>query len=172
MYCNKEKAKGSLLSNEQLAVANIYTRSGNIDKAIKILNDALISSALKPDNSVLGNTGYEVDALKISTMSGSMLPVKGNSKNMKKPRKNNSGKDAFYRLTLRSIAELQTKFEVQKSHCGQTKPDNKKLLAFRISHICSHATLIIGWLLKLRRKQNIKCNWPYRKKKNGRPIHY
>ncbi|MBK6635999.1 MAG: tetratricopeptide repeat protein [Chitinophagaceae bacterium] len=116
----REKSEGKLLlSNEQLAVANIYTRSGNIDKAIKILNDALMLSELKPDNSApQANTGYEVDALKISyyTSLAQCYRLKGNSKKYEETlEKIIASKDAFYQAnSARSIAELQTKYEVQK----------------------------------------------------------
>lgn len=163
----REKSEGKLLlSNEQLAVANIYTRSGNIDKAIKILNDALISSALKPDNSVpQANTGYEVDALKISYYNSlaQCYRLKGNSKKYEETlEKIIAAKDAFYQAnSARSIAELQTKFEVQKKE--RTIAEQKLNLTiknywlFGSAIFAAMATLIIWLAFKnYRRKQNIK----------------
>lgn len=163
----REKSEGKLLlSNEQLAVANIYTRSGNIDKAIKILNDALISSALKPDNSVpQANTGYEVDALKISYYNSlaQCYRLKGNSKKYEETlEKIIVAKDAFYQAnSARSIAELQTKFEVQKKE--RTIAEQKLNLTiknywlFGSAIFAAMATLIIWLAFKnYRRKQNIK----------------
>ena len=163
----REKSEGKLLlSNEQLAVANIYTRSGNIDKAIKILNDALISSALKPDNSVpQANTGYEVDALKISYYNSlaQCYRLKGDSKKYEETlEKIIAAKDAFYQAnSARSIAELQTKFEVQKKE--RTIAEQKLNLTiknywlFGSAIFAAMATLIIWLAFKnYRRKQNIK----------------
>lgn len=163
----REKSEGKLLlSNEQLAVANIYTRSGNIDKAIKILNDALISSALKPDNSVpQANTGHEVDALKISYYNSlaQCYRLKGDSKKYEETlEKIIAAKDAFYQAnSARSIAELQTKYEVQKKE--KTIAEQKLNLTiknywlFGSALFAAMATLIIWLAFKnYRRKQNIK----------------
>ena len=163
----REKSEGKLLlSNEQLAVANIYTRSGNIDKAIKILNDALISSALKPDNSVpQANTGHEVDALKISYYNSlaQCYRLKGDSKKYEETlEKIIAAKDAFYQAnSARSIAELQTKYEVQKKE--RTIAEQKLNLTiknywlFGSAIFAAMATLIIWLAFKnYRRKQNIK----------------
>ncbi len=163
----REKSEGKLLlSNEQLAVANIYTRSGNIDKAIKILNDALILSALKPDNSAPQvNTGYEVDALKISyyTSLAQCYRLKGDRKKYEETlEKIIAAKDAFYQAnSARSIAELQTKYEVQKKESTIIK---QKLAITRKNYWLYGSALfavmaaIIAWLgfKNYRRKQKIK----------------
>ncbi|MGB3005898.1 MAG: ATP-binding protein [Chitinophagaceae bacterium] len=162
----REKSEGKLLlSNEQLAIANIYIRSGNIDKAIKILNDALILSELKPDNSApQANTGYEVDVLKIYYYNSlaQCYRLKGDSKKYEETlEKIIAAKDAFYQAnSARSIAELQTKYEVQKKESTIIK---QKLSITRKNYWLYGSILfavmlgIIGWLgfRNYRRKQRL-----------------
>ncbi|HWR33600.1 MAG TPA: ATP-binding protein [Chitinophagaceae bacterium] len=165
----REKSEGKLLlSNEQLAIANIYLRSGNIDKAIKILNDALVLAALKPDNSSQPlNTGYEVDALKISYYASlaQCFRLKGDSKNYEETlEKIIASKDAFYQAnSARSIAELQTKYEVQKKESTilQQKYDlQRKNFLFYGSMALTAILLVIAFALfrNYRKKQKIKMS--------------
>ncbi len=106
----REKTEGKLtMSNEQLAIAGIYLRSGNTDKAIKVLSGALLLNNVK---------GNEADPMRISYYQtlAKCYQLKGDSKNYQQTlEKIITSKDAFYQAnSAHAIAELQTKYEVQK----------------------------------------------------------
>ena len=116
----REKTESVLtLSNEQFVMAGIYMKSGKINKAISLLNDGLAFNSTT--NNGLGNktkAGLEVDALKISYYRtlANCYQLRGDSKNYEETlEKMIVAKDAFYEAnSATAIAELQTKYEVQK----------------------------------------------------------
>ena len=153
----REKTEGKLtMSNEQQAVASIYMRSGNIDKAIKALMDGLLLS---------NATGNEADPMRISYYQtlAKCYQLKGDNKNYQQTlEKIIISKDAFYQAnSAHAIAELQTKYEVQKKESTIIKQQlaisEKNYWLFGSALFVVMAGIIV-WLgfKNYRRKQSIK----------------
>ena len=153
----REKTEGKLtMSNEQQAVASIYMRSGNIDKAIKALMDGLLSR---------NATGNEADPMRISYYQtlAKCYQLKGDNKNYQQTlEKIIISKDAFYQAnSAHAIAELQTKYEVQKKESTIIKQQlaisEKNYWLFGSALFVVMAGIIV-WLgfKNYRRKQSIK----------------
>lgn len=153
----REKTEGKLaMSNEQLAVAGIYMRSGNTDKAIKIITGELLLS---------NATGNEADPMRISYYQtlAKCYQLKGDNKNYQQTlEKIIISKDAFYQAnSAHAIAELQTKYEVQKKESTIIKQQlaitEKNYWLFGSALFVVMAGIIV-WLgfKNYRRKQSIK----------------
>ena len=153
----REKTEGKLtMSNEQLAVAGIYMRSGNTDKAIKLITDGLLLNNAK-DN--------EADPMRISYYQtlAKCYQLKGDNKNYEQTLERIiTAKDAFYQAnSAHAIAELQTKYEVQKKESTIIKQKlaitEKNYWLFGSALVALLASIIV-WLgfKNYRRKQQIK----------------
>ena len=153
----REKTEGKLtMSNEQQAVASIYMRSGNIDKAIKALMDGLLSRNAK---------GNEADPMRISYYQtlAKCYQLKGDNKNYQQTlEKIIISKDAFYQAnSAHAIAELQTKYEVQKKESTIIKQQlaitEKNYWLFGSALFVVMAGIIVWLAFKnYRRRQSIK----------------
>jgi signal transduction histidine kinase len=151
----REKLEGKLqYSNEQLALANIYMNASQIDKAIKILTDAL---AQNPEVK-------KMDPLAISYYKSlaKCYKLKGDDKNYEETlEKLIAAKDAFYEENYsRSIAELQTKYEFQKKESTiirQKLDITQKNYLFYGSLITLGFVMTLSWLLfkNYRRRQKL-----------------
>ncbi len=154
----REKLEGRLtFSNEQIALANIYMNAGNYDKSISILTNALSQD----------QQNNKVDALKISYYRSlaKCYKQKGDNVNYTKTlEKIIEAKDTFYEEnSAHAIAELQTKYEVQKKESTiiQQKLDlTKKNYLFYGSLILIAFAMAVAWLLfkNYRRKQKLAIN--------------
>lgn len=149
----REKTEGKLsYSNEYLSLAMIYFGAGQTDRAIDILKNSMSDSAREA-------TDY---ALRISYLENLARCYK-----IKNDEKNYSAallelinaKDAFYEInSAKAIAELQTKYEVQKKESTIIK---QKLDLTRQNYLLYGSfvllafIIIIGWLLfkNYRRRQ-------------------
>ena len=173
----REKTEGKLtLSNEQFVMAGIYMKSGKLDKAIGLLNDGL--AFRNTTNNRSGNktkAGLEVDALKISYYRtlASCYQLKGDTKNYEETlEKMIVAKDAFYEAnSVTAIAELQTKYEVQKKE--KTIVEQKLNLTVKNYWLFGSALFaaliaIIVWLVfkNYRRRQSIKMQLALKEEKS------
>ena len=152
----KEKLEGKrLYSNEQIALANIYMNAGLVNKAISLLTKALAED--KGD--------AKADALILSyynTLAKCYKQKGDNEKYEETLEKIIKAKDAFYEAnSAMAIAELQTKYEVQKKE--KTIIEQKLNLTIKNYWLYGSALfavmgMIIVWLAfkNYRRKQNIK----------------
>jgi signal transduction histidine kinase len=163
----RQKAEGVLpLSNEQLSLAGIYMHKGSTDKAIQVLTDALaLNNAVQVNAKQNQAAGNEADALKIAyyTTLAKCYELKGDDKNCQATlRKIIVAKDALYEAnSARAIAELQTKYELQKKESTIIKQKldiTQKNYLFYGSLILTVFTLLLFWLLfkNYSRKQSIK----------------
>lgn len=158
----RAKTEGNLsLSNEQISLASIYMRSGKVDNAIKILTEGI---ALDDAEKKSANTA-DIDPLKISyyNILANCYQLKGDTKQqIATLEKLINAKDAFYAAnSARAIAELQTKYEVQKKENTiiQQKLDiTQKNYLFYGSLVLLLFAIIIAWLLfkTYRRRQKSK----------------
>ena len=149
----RNQLEGKLLfTNEQLALANIYTSAHEPDKAIAVLTASLAQNP--PEN--------KVDPLVISYYKSlaSCYKQKGDDTAYHQTlEKLIVAKDAFYEEnSAHAIAELQTKYEVQKKESTiiRQKLDlTQKNYLFYGSLIFLLFTAVVSWLLfkNYRRKQ-------------------
>lgn len=116
----REKTEGKLpFSNEQVSLASIYMHAGELDKAIKTLNDALAINT-EPGSVLNSKKGAanDADLLKISyyTTLAKCYHLKGDNTNyLTTLEKIITAKDAFYEAnSAHVLAELVTKYEVEK----------------------------------------------------------
>jgi signal transduction histidine kinase len=167
----RAKTEGKLsFSNEQMSLASIYMRSGKADNAIKILTDAI---ALDDAEKKAGNTA-DVDPLKISYYNtlANCYQLKGDTKQYAATlEKLIAAKDAFYAAnSARAIAELQTKYEVQKKENTiiQQKLDiTQKNYLFYGSLLFLLFAVIISWVLfkTYRRRQKLRMQQAVKEEK-------
>lgn len=167
------KTEGKLpLSNEHLSLAGIYMRTGNVDKAIKMLTDAIAADdAIKK---ATNNTAGDADALKISYYQAlaTCYQLKGDNKQYAATlEKLINAKDAFYENnSAHAIAELQTKYEVQKKENTiiQQKLDiTTKNYLFYGSLLFLAFAVILSWILfrAYRRRQKTKMEQAVKEEK-------
>lgn len=152
-----EKKEGKLtMSNEQLTLAVIYMRSGNLDNAIKIITNGLLLNNKKDS---------EADPLRISYYKtlAECYKLKGDNKNYQSTlEKLIVCKDAFYQAnSAQGIAEAEAKYNVQKKENTilQQKyslQKNRFLLYGSLALLAM--TLIIAYYIfrDYSRKQNLK----------------
>ncbi len=167
----RAKTEGNLsFSNEQMSLASIYMRAGKVDNAIKILTDAI---ALDDAEKKAGNTA-DIDPLKISYYNTLSIcyQLKGDTKQYAATlEKMIAAKDAFYAAnSARAIAELQTKYEVQKKENTiiQQKLDiTQKNYLFYGSLLLLLFAVIIAWILfkTYRRRQKSKMQQAVKEEK-------
>lgn len=168
----REQTEGKLfLSNEQLALAGIYMRWGKPDKSISILTESL---ARDEEEKKLRSGSTEGDALKISYYQAlaAAYQMKGDSKQYSATlEKLINAKDIFYETnSARAIAELQTRYDVQKKESTiiQQKFDiTRKNYLFYGSLVVSFLLALVGWLLFMnyRRRQQLHMDQAVKKEK-------
>lgn len=151
----REKLEGKLLfSNEQLALANIYLNAGMYDKAIEILTTSLTQN----------RSTNKVDALVISyyrSLAKCYKEKKDDKSYTETLEKLIAAKDTFYEEnSAHAIAELQTKYEVQKKESTIIKQKldlTQKNYLFYGSLILIAFVIAFAWLLfkNYRRKQKL-----------------
>lgn len=171
----RQKTEGVLpLSNEQVALASIYMNWGKTDKAIHELTTALALSDSANMNSKAAISGSEADVLKISyyTTLAKCYKIKGDDKNYSATlEKMITAKDALYEAnSANAIAELQTKYELQKKESTIIKQKldiTQKNYLFYGSLILAFFTLLVLWLLfkNYNRKQSIKMQFALQEEK-------
>ena len=170
----RQKTEGVLpLSNEQIALASIYTNWGKLDKAIYELTTALALSDSSGNNAKTAS-GSEADVLKISyyTTLARCYKLKGDEKNYTATlEKIIIAKDAFYEAnSANTLAELQTKYEVQKKESTIIKQKldiTQQNYLFYGSLVLAFFTLLILWLLftYYRRRQSVKMQFALQEEK-------
>lgn len=172
----RQRTEGVLpLSNEQVALASVYMNWGKFDKAIHELTTALaLNDSLSSHHKT--NPGSEADVLKISyyTTLCKCYKLKGDDKNYAASlEKLIAEKDAFYEAnSANAIAELQTKYELQKKESTIIKQKldlTQKNYLFYGSLIFAAFTLLVFWLLfrNYRRKQHIKMEFALQEEKRN-----
>jgi len=164
----RERTEGKLiLSNEQLALANIYMHAGEVDKSIGLLTESL---ALDEKS----GRKEEATALKISYYQtlARCYKLKGDEKNYSATLEKLIGaKDGYYEAnSARAIAELQTRYEVQKKEntIMQQQFDiiNKNYLFYGSILLSLLATIIAILLFRnYRRRQQLKMDQAVKKEK-------
>lgn len=166
----REKTEGKLsFSNEQMSLASIYMRAGKVDNAIKILTDAIaLYDAAKTDSIV------DIDPLKLSYYNtlATCYQLKGDTKKYAATlEKIIATKDAFYNInSARAVAELQTKYEVQKKENTiiQQKLDiTTKNYLFYGALLFLLFAIIASWLLfkAYRRRQKLRMDQAVKEEK-------
>jgi len=147
-------------------LASVYEHSGQIDKAIKVLNDGLKADttfnkrsphASKTSNSTdLTIVFYNQELAKCYQLKGDQKQYAATLEKII------AGKDAFYKAnSANAIAELQTKYEVQKKEATIAR---QKLILTKAGYflwgsiVFSILSGVIIWLVfrDYRRKQRIK----------------
>lgn len=164
----RQKVEGKLpLSNEKLALASIYMRAQQPDKAIDLLNEAIArsDSAAKAISIKNKKPATEASALKISAYRtlAKCYQDKGDTKNYAATlEKLIHENDAFYAAnSADAIAELQAKYDLQKKESTIAKQQlaiaEKNYLLYG-SMIVLLLLGVVAWLLFInyKRKQNVK----------------
>jgi signal transduction histidine kinase len=168
----REKTEGKLsFSNEQQSLAGIYMRAGEVDKAIKILTDAI---ALDDAEKRVAKDSTNVDPLRISYYQtlANCYQLKGDTKQYTATlEKIIAAKDAFYEAnSAHAIAELQTKYEVQKKEntiIQQNFDITRKNYLFYGALLFLFFAIVIASLLftGYRRKQQIRMQQAVKEEK-------
>lgn len=162
----RQQTEGVLpLSNEILGLASIYMNWDKTDKAISELTKAISLSDSLNKKLNKAAAGGEMDILRIScyTTLARCYKFKGDEKNYAATlEKIINAKDAFYQSnSAKELAELQTKYELQKKESTIIKQKldiTQKNYLFYGSIIVIAFTLVVFWLLfnNYRRKQHNK----------------
>ena len=161
------KVEGDEPQQDKLMVlAAVYRHSGQIDKAIRVLQDGLAADSgykSSSPHSKKGDNSRDLQKVFYYDELANCYKVKGDSKNYEAIlEKIIAGKDAFYKANSASaIAELETKYEVQKKEA--TIAQQKLALAkenyiFYGSIVVVFLGGIIVWLVfnNLRRRQKLR----------------
>ncbi|MDR3714627.1 MAG: sensor histidine kinase [Puia sp.] len=161
-----EKVEGRAPQQEKLLVlASVYRHSGQVDKAISVLNEGLVSDSIyrrtSPHRKISADTG-DLRKVFYYELLAKCYKQKGDSKNYEAIlEKIIDGKDEFYKANSASaIAELETRYEFQKKEAmiaQQRLALLKDEYLFYASLVFALLGSIIVWLLfkNVRRKQSL-----------------
>jgi two-component system NarL family sensor kinase len=161
------KIEGDEPQQDKLMVlASVYENSGQIDSAIKVLNDGLVADSTYIYQSPHSKKGADSKDLQLIFYYDELAKcyhLKGDSKNYEQTlEKIIAGKDAFYKANSASaLAELETKYQVQKKEATiaeQKLSLTRENYLFYGSLLFSLLGVIIVWLVfkEIRRKQKQK----------------
>ncbi|MFT3979351.1 MAG: ATP-binding protein [Ferruginibacter sp.] len=148
-------------SNEKLALAQLYRTTGNVPKAIEMLRAALAADSVSHIKDAAGS----IDRLRIeyyTALARCYMEVKDDKNYTATLEKIIGEKDKFYETnSARAIAELKTKYEVQKKESTIIKQQldlTQKNYLFYGTLIVLAFAVILGFLLfkNYRRKQQLK----------------
>jgi len=157
---------GAPQQDKLLVLASVYEHSGQIDKAIDVLNNGLALDSTFKNHSPHSKKGSEEKNLQTVFYYQELAKcyrIKGDSKKYEATLERIiAGKDAFYKAnSAEAIAELETKYEVQKK---ETTIAQQKLALIKEKYFFNGSlafvllAAIIVWLVfkDLRRKQKLK----------------
>jgi two-component system NarL family sensor kinase len=162
-----EKVDGKEPHDDNLvALADVYTRTRQFDKAIEVVNDALAFYSLAQNNSTHAKNGVSANGLQRIFLYQELARayhLKGDTKNYEALlEKIISSMDAFYRAnSAQAIADVETKYQVQKKEATIAQQQ----LALVREHYVFYGLVVIGALgaiiaflilREVRRKQKLK----------------
>jgi two-component system NarL family sensor kinase len=161
------KIEGNEPQQDKLMIlASVYENSGQIDSAIKVLNDGLLADSTYIYHSPHSKKGADSKDLQLIFYYDELAKcyhLKGDSKNYEQTlEKIIAGKDAFYKAnSAAALAELETKYQVQRKEATiaeQKLSLTRENYLFYGSLLFSLLGLIIVWLVfkEIRRKQKLK----------------
>ena len=128
-----------------MVLASVYKHSGQIDKAIGVLNNGLRLDSVYANQSPRANQHKnDADLQKVFYYQelAECYHLKGDSKNYEKYlEKIIAGKDAFYKAnSAQAIAELETKYETQKNEATIT---HQRLLLLKENYLFYGSVLVL-----------------------------
>ncbi|MEO7047278.1 MAG: ATP-binding protein [Ferruginibacter sp.] len=162
-----QQTEGKVPQQEKLMVlASVYEKSGDIDKAIKVLKDGLAQDSLFREHSPhrkKGSNAQDLSRIFYYQELASCYKLKGDDKEYEHMLELIiTGKDAFYKANAAdAMAELETKYELRKK---ETTIAQQKLELIKKNYIFYGLLIflllsgIIAWLIfrDVRRNQKIK----------------
>ena len=158
----RKSGEGPGIADDNLLLVDFYLKTDQSEKAIQLCKDALVQGNIYEEGGKTYTNNINIRLLYYEALAKCYKTVGNNGAYQETLEQIIAAKDSFYHVnSAEAIAELQTKYEVQKIEntiIQQKLVLTKKNYLLYFSLLLSILVVIIGWLIfrSNRRKQKLK----------------